>query len=213
MIDGHNRPRDEVNFNGYQARSQAGRVEVKGNKADTFHDGSRRDQISSGSMRQKSGANLNENQYGNQTPKAFTNFEQDVGKNVKYIEVLKPTSQPGEIIVYDNVNYDREPFTNRRRPNDSAQSSGSRREPAVTPGVPIPIRPDAGAQKSSMNHTSIDRNKNASDSNTAKGTPQYNGEEETTMAEFDLEDRVAFDGDKCAKGFVKVQGKCVQEQK
>ncbi|CAH2056955.1 unnamed protein product, partial [Iphiclides podalirius] len=135
--------------------------------------------------------------------------------DVKYIErLLKTNRRPDTVIFHGNVNYDRQPFTNERRPEDNVvYSTGSRQEPVGTPeNQELPNRSETRPLQSSNSNTSIDHNKGTNKYNKEETSDKNRGEETTTL-EVDLEDRVAFTGDACATGYAKIQGKCVKEQK
>ncbi|CAG5013366.1 unnamed protein product [Parnassius apollo] len=157
-----------------------------------------------------------DNRRENEFPeRLFTNVRNDQqNKNIKCIERLNHEEKPELIIIHEKVNYEKTPpFTNKRRPemddtiNSTAMQTRKNMRPTTYPTVThgskeLPHTLDGRPRARTKDNQSNLYENSSLDINTL----------ETTTLGIELEDRVAFEGDKCATGFVKVYGKCVKEQ-
>ncbi|KPJ09850.1 hypothetical protein RR48_03454 [Papilio machaon] len=155
----------------------------------------------------------------------FTNVNRQQNNiNVKYIKRLDEGIDPDIIVFNDNVETNRRPpFTNKRTENNTKHKISVNTDLPIRKGTSSSKLPDIRGSTKEHYITesySTDRPRTSPKgtnvtkpnvSNSRNNTYSVKETQETTPG-FDLEDRVAFEGNKCATGQAKVQGKCVPTQ-
>lgn len=145
----------------------------------------------------------------------FTNVNRhQYNINVKYIKKLDAGIDPDFIIFQDNEDHRRPPYTNKKPENNTKY--------AITVNTEIPTRKGPskvdtrGSTKHYTESFTTDRPRTSTNIYNNKTYVSNAGintvnDTQVTMG-IDIDDRIAFDGDKCATGQAKVQGKCVPIQ-
>ncbi|KPJ03008.1 hypothetical protein RR46_06166 [Papilio xuthus] len=151
----------------------------------------------------------------------FTNINRhQYNNNVKYIKRLDEEIDPDIIIFKDNIDDQRQPFTNKRTQNNTKYKINVNTVPIRKVTSPSKVPEIHGSTKEQYTTESYSDRTRTSDkvtnvtkvSNTRNNTKSVKEIQETTPVGFELDDRVAFNGDKCATGQAKVLGKCVPKQ-